>query len=139
MLLDLEVNCSLMHLRICKDNKIQILSSSVCFSSLLFQNSCDLSNVNIYLLLKEATSSVIRYVNKFKQIHKSLVSCFYLQLKCVVLSSVNAIYYINKIKFAGPDCGRVVIWNIEPIFNEEAENNKNVPKMLCQLDHHLGI
>lgn len=40
--------------------------------------------------------------------------------------------------FAGGDSGRVVIWNMEPINNEGAELDQNVPKMLCQLDNHLG-
>ena len=38
----------------------------------------------------------------------------------------------------GGDSGRVVIWNIEPVLNETAEANSNIPKMLCQLDNHLG-
>ncbi|XP_044020058.1 protein HIRA homolog [Aphidius gifuensis] len=38
----------------------------------------------------------------------------------------------------GGDSGRVVIWNMEPIKNAKAERDKNVPKMLCQLDNHLA-
>lgn len=39
----------------------------------------------------------------------------------------------------GGDSGRVVIWNMEPVIDETAELDSNVPKMLCQLDNHLGI
>lgn len=38
----------------------------------------------------------------------------------------------------GGDSGRVVIWNMEPVVNETAELDPNVPKVLCQLDNHLG-
>ncbi|CAD6211922.1 GSCOCG00003900001-RA-CDS [Cotesia congregata] len=38
----------------------------------------------------------------------------------------------------GGDSGRVVIWNMEPVINEAAELDQNVPKMLCQLDNHLA-
>lgn len=38
----------------------------------------------------------------------------------------------------GGDSGRVVIWNMEPVVDETAELDSNVPKMLCQLDNHLG-
>ncbi|XP_063982200.1 protein HIRA homolog isoform X1 [Diachasmimorpha longicaudata] len=38
----------------------------------------------------------------------------------------------------GGDSGRVVIWNMEPIKNEGAELDQNVPKLLCQLDNHLA-
>ncbi|KAJ8673548.1 hypothetical protein QAD02_004810 [Eretmocerus hayati] len=38
----------------------------------------------------------------------------------------------------GGDSGRVVIWNMEPVLNEKAESDPDIPKMLCQLDHHLA-
>ncbi|XP_035717672.1 protein HIRA homolog [Vespa mandarinia] len=38
----------------------------------------------------------------------------------------------------GGDSGRVVIWNMEPVVNEAAELDQNVPKILCQLDNHLA-
>ncbi|XP_062549225.1 protein HIRA homolog isoform X2 [Armigeres subalbatus] len=38
----------------------------------------------------------------------------------------------------GNDSGRVVIWNLVPVISEEAEKNKNVPRMLCQMDNHLA-
>ncbi|CAL1689802.1 unnamed protein product [Lasius platythorax] len=38
----------------------------------------------------------------------------------------------------GGDSGRVVIWNMEPVVDEAAELDPNVPKMLCQLDNHLA-
>ncbi|XP_068087033.1 protein HIRA [Anabrus simplex] len=38
----------------------------------------------------------------------------------------------------GEDSGRIVIWNMAPIVNEDVENDENVPKMLCQMDNHLA-
>lgn len=40
--------------------------------------------------------------------------------------------------FAGDDSGRVVIWNMAPVVKEQAEDDTNIPKLLCQLDNHLG-
>jgi len=40
--------------------------------------------------------------------------------------------------FLGDDTGRVVIWNMAPVLSEAAESDENIPKMLCQLDNHLG-
>lgn len=31
-----------------------------------------------------------------------------------------------------------MIWNMAPVLKEEDEKNENVPKMLCQMDNHLG-
>lgn len=39
---------------------------------------------------------------------------------------------------SGQDSGRVVIWNFDTVLNEEAEFDENIPKMLCQIDGHLG-
>jgi protein HIRA/HIR1 len=39
---------------------------------------------------------------------------------------------------AGEDSGRIVIWNMAPVVSEKIENDENVPKMLCQMDNHLG-
>lgn len=41
-------------------------------------------------------------------------------------------------RISGGDSGRVVIWNMEPVVDETAELDSNIPKMLCQLDNHLG-
>ncbi|XP_053672467.1 protein HIRA homolog [Anopheles nili] len=38
----------------------------------------------------------------------------------------------------GCDSGRVVIWNMAPVLSEEAEANKSVPRVLCQMDNHLA-
>lgn len=38
----------------------------------------------------------------------------------------------------GGDSGRVVVWNLEPVLSEKAELDPAVPKMLCQMDNHLG-
>ena len=42
------------------------------------------------------------------------------------------------INFAGDDSGKVTIWNMAPVKDEEDEMNENVPKLLCQMDNHLG-
>ena len=34
--------------------------------------------------------------------------------------------------------GRVSIWNLKPVLDEQAERDKEVPKLLAQMDHHLG-
>ncbi|KAA0200169.1 hypothetical protein HAZT_HAZT005090 [Hyalella azteca] len=34
--------------------------------------------------------------------------------------------------------GRVVIWNMKPVLSEKYEKDPNCPKLLCQLDQHLG-
>lgn len=38
----------------------------------------------------------------------------------------------------GGDSGRVVVWNLAPVLSEKAEKDASVPKMLCQMDNHLG-
>ncbi|XP_050101416.1 protein HIRA homolog [Anopheles aquasalis] len=38
----------------------------------------------------------------------------------------------------GCDSGRVVIWNMAPVVSEEAEANKSIPRILCQMDNHLA-
>ncbi|EHH65637.1 TUP1-like enhancer of split protein 1 [Macaca fascicularis] len=36
------------------------------------------------------------------------------------------------------DSGKVVIWNMSPVLQEDDEKDENIPKMLCQMDNHLG-
>ena len=36
------------------------------------------------------------------------------------------------------DAGRVSIWNMVPLLQPETEGNDGVPKLLCQMDNHLG-
>ncbi|KAF4523135.1 hypothetical protein B566_EDAN003150 [Ephemera danica] len=38
----------------------------------------------------------------------------------------------------GQDCGRVVIWNMAPLLSKEAEDDESIPKVLSQMDNHLG-
>ena len=40
----------------------------------------------------------------------------------------------------GVDAGRISIWNMRPILSakDEAEDEATVPKLLTQMDHHLG-
>ena len=46
--------------------------------------------------------------------------------------------YCSYATFAGDDSGRVVIWNMAPIVKEQAEEDVNIPKLMCQMDNHLG-
>ncbi|XP_070205322.1 protein HIRA-like isoform X2 [Littorina saxatilis] len=38
----------------------------------------------------------------------------------------------------GNDSGKVVIWNMAPIRDPKEEADENVPRILCQMDSHLG-
>ncbi|PVD31725.1 hypothetical protein C0Q70_07143 [Pomacea canaliculata] len=38
----------------------------------------------------------------------------------------------------GEDCGKVVIWNMGPIRDEKEEADLSTPRILCQMDNHLG-
>lgn len=38
----------------------------------------------------------------------------------------------------GGQGGRIVIWNIAPVLSETDEDDPKIPKMLCQMDNHLG-
>lgn len=40
--------------------------------------------------------------------------------------------------WSGEDSGKVMIWNMAPVLREEDEKNESIPKMLCQMDNHLG-
>lgn len=39
----------------------------------------------------------------------------------------------------GGDSGRVVVWNLNAVLEESVELDPTVPKMLCQMDNHLGL
>lgn len=45
---------------------------------------------------------------------------------------------IITLQMTGDDSGKVTIWNMAPVQNEEDEMNESVPKLLCQMDNHLG-
>lgn len=36
----------------------------------------------------------------------------------------------------GNDAGQVVIWNLLPLIDENAEKSETIPKQMCQLDNH---
>ena len=40
--------------------------------------------------------------------------------------------------FLGEDSGKIIIWNMAPVKDEAAEKDENVPKVLCEMDNHLG-
>lgn len=45
----------------------------------------------------------------------------------------------NSLIISGEDCGKVVIWNMGPIRDEKEEADLSTPRILCQMDNHLGI
>jgi protein HIRA/HIR1 len=57
-----------------------------------------------------------------------------LNTKCNGFQNITC-YYLSV---TGEDSGRIVIWNMAPVVSEKIENDENVPKMLCQMDNHLG-
>ena len=47
--------------------------------------------------------------------------------------------FVSSVGGQGPDCGsKVVIWNMSPIRSARDEQNKDVPKVLCEMTNHLG-
>ncbi|PIK60033.1 hypothetical protein BSL78_03031 [Apostichopus japonicus] len=38
----------------------------------------------------------------------------------------------------GDESGKIIIWNMAPVKDEEAEKNENIPKVLCHMDNHLA-
>lgn len=74
-------------------------------------------------------------------------NCFhFLKVQVLIFRAGKPIFSIDVhpdgSKFAtggqGNDSGRVVIWNMLPVLSEEAELDKNCPKILCQLDQHIA-
>ncbi|EPQ13516.1 Protein HIRA [Myotis brandtii] len=63
-----------------------------------------------------------------------------MQHKCKPIFSVDI--HPDGTKFAtggqGQDSGKVVIWNMSPVLQEDDEKDENIPKMLCQMDNHLA-
>lgn len=47
-------------------------------------------------------------------------------------------YFVMLDLCSGEDSGKVMIWNMAPVLREEDEKNESIPKMLCQMDNHLG-
>lgn len=76
-----------------------------------------------------------RYFFKFKNV----------KLLFFVLGDNLSIFSIDihpdGTKFAtggqGNDCGRVAIWNMQPIVSQEEQFKENVPKLLSKIDSHL--
>ena len=38
----------------------------------------------------------------------------------------------------GDNAGRISIWNMKPVLNAKDAKDSEVPKLLSQMDHHLG-
>lgn len=71
---------------------------------------------------------------------KVRLSYFHVTLGTVmpgILIGVTCFIHIS-LCISGEDSGKVMIWNMAPVLREEDEKNENVPKMLCQMDNHLG-
>lgn len=56
-------------------------------------------------------------------------------------SSVHSPYLVCIILLLsqGDNSGKVAIWNMAPVRDEEAEQNESIPKLLCQMENHLGL
>ena len=39
----------------------------------------------------------------------------------------------------GDDAGKIIIWNMAPVRLEEVEKDDTVPKILCEMNNHLGM
>ena len=48
------------------------------------------------------------------------------------------LWYIYRCFYEGDDSGKIIIWNMAPVKNEEDEKDENIPKVLCEMDNHLG-
>ena len=64
-------------------------------------------------------------------------------MNCVYLCcdrSILVLYRnsLHRCLCVGESSGKVVIWNMAPVRCEKDDKDKNVPKVLCQMDHHLG-
>jgi len=58
----------------------------------------------------------------------------------IILKTVRDGYHcVNYCHVPGESSGKVAIWNMGPVREETLENDENVPKLLCQMDNHLGI
>lgn len=66
-------------------------------------------------------------------------------LSIFILASFLSIFSVDihpdGTKFAtggqGNDCGRVAIWNLNAIINDNVQKDDNQPKLLCKIDSHL--
>ena len=58
----------------------------------------------------------------------------FIEILCIFLKCCTWIGLL----ISGEDSGKVMIWNMAPVLREEDEKNENIPKMLCQMDNHLG-
>lgn len=50
----------------------------------------------------------------------------------------NEACLIHCLFVVGDNSGKVAIWNMEPVREEKHEKDENIPKLLCQMDNHLG-
>lgn len=74
------------------------------------------------LLVKDGENILIQQLTSFCDV---IVFCFFL-------------VDLQNILISGDDSGKVVIWNFEPVRDEKAEKDENVPRVLCQMNNHLG-
>lgn len=68
----------------------------------------------------------------------SLNKICYTQICLITKSSGSRNITCDCLSVKGEDSGRIVVWNMAPVVSEKIENDENVPKMLCQMDNHLG-
>lgn len=55
---------------------------------------------------------------------------------CLKVYLMDSFYFFTI--FKGDESGKIIVWNMAPVMEEEAEKNENIPKVLCHMDNHLG-
>jgi len=55
------------------------------------------------------------------------------------MSPFDSTCYKSILSVGNDNSGKVAIWSMVPVRDEDAENDENVPKLICQMDNHLGL
>lgn len=83
-------------------------------------------------------TSILMAQNLQPVVKVSLFFCLCHAVMPRILIGVMSFIFNLFLNISGEDSGKVMIWNMAPVLREEDEKNENVPKMLCQMDNHLG-
>ena len=71
---------------------------------------------------------------------KTVLLCLCTVILLCVLAHYSLLISLvqNCVIFVGDNSGKVAIWNMAPVREESMEKDENVPKLICQMDNHLG-
>ena len=69
--------------------------------------------------------------------HNHISIYFTFAFGCLAPGVYNVVVYVVAMT-TGDNSGKVVIWNMAPVVEERDEKDKATPKLLCQMDNHLG-